>query len=52
MTDQLPNWFLPDEADPSLLTPATWEEMADTSDQYLQVGVGGWASGWVGFHPR
>jgi hypothetical protein len=35
--EQLPNWFLPDESDPSLMTPATWEEMADTSDAHLKV---------------
>lgn len=32
----MPHWFLPDDAQPDLMTPATWEEMADPSDAYLK----------------
>ncbi len=31
----VPYWFLPDEG--GAMTPATYEEMADTSDVYLKV---------------
>ena len=33
----VPYWFLPDEG--GAMTPATYEEMADTSDVYLKVGA-------------
>lgn len=33
----VPYWFLPDEG--GTMTPATYEEMADTSDVYLKVSV-------------
>lgn len=46
--EQLPNWFLPDEANPDFMTPATWEEMADNSDEHLKVGVRGVAVEWDG----
>lgn len=32
----VPYWFLPDEG--GTMTPATYEEMADTADVYLKVG--------------
>ena len=35
----VPYWFLPDEG--GTMTPATYEEMADTSDMYLKVGARG-----------
>ena len=31
-----------DERDSRLMTPASWEEMADPADEYLQVGAGQW----------
>jgi hypothetical protein len=33
----VPYWFLPDEG--GSMTPATYEEMADTSDVYLKVSA-------------
>lgn len=33
--DTLPHWFLPDDDDPDWFTPASWEEMADTSDPWV-----------------
>lgn len=33
--DTLPHWFLPDDNDPDWFTPASWEEMADTSDPWV-----------------
>lgn len=35
----VPYWFLPDEDDPRLMSPATWEEMADPADEFLQKGA-------------
>ncbi|KAL4433860.1 hypothetical protein ABPG75_000301 [Micractinium tetrahymenae] len=35
----VPYWFLPDEHDPRMMSPATWEEMADPADEYLQKGA-------------
>ena len=35
----VPYWFLPDEG--GTMTPATYEEMADTSDVYLKVSAEG-----------
>lgn len=37
-----PHWFLPDEAHPECMTPATWEEMSDPSDAYYKE-----ASNWL-----
>ena len=33
-TENVPYWFLPDPEDKDLLTPATWEEMADKEDVF------------------
>ncbi|KAL6780753.1 hypothetical protein ACKKBF_B11890 [Auxenochlorella protothecoides x Auxenochlorella symbiontica] len=36
LTENVPHWFLPDAANPSLMTPATWHELADKSDALLR----------------
>jgi hypothetical protein len=36
ITENVPYWFLPDPRDKELLTPATWDEMADTECIYAK----------------
>lgn len=36
ITENVPYWFLPDPRDNELLTPATWDEMADTECIYAR----------------
>jgi SPX domain protein involved in polyphosphate accumulation/uncharacterized membrane protein YidH (DUF202 family) len=36
VTENVPYWFLPDPMDKELLTPATWDEMADTECIYAK----------------
>ena len=35
--DSIPYWFLPADKEGYVMTPATWEEMADPKDPYLKV---------------
>ena len=35
--EAFPYWFLPADKDGYLMTPASWEEMADPDDPYLKV---------------
>ena len=36
--EAIPYWFLPADKDGYVMTPASWEEMADPKDPYLKVG--------------
>lgn len=35
--DSIPYWFLPADKEGYVMTPASWEEMADPKDPYLKV---------------
>ena len=35
--DAFPYWFLPADKDGYVMTPASWDEMADPQDPYLKV---------------
>lgn len=37
--EAFPYWFLPADKEGYVMTPASWEEMADPTDPYLKVAV-------------
>ena len=43
--ESIPYWFLPADKEGYMMTPATWEEMADPKDPYLRV-IARWLLAW------
>lgn len=37
--EAFPYWFLPADKDGYIMTPASWDEMADPQDPYLKVSA-------------